>query len=233
VGRTTSAEAETIEQRAPEEVEPQQMTSKKKKRSTNAAPAPAVRWPGILVNAAALQAGTLTAAAVARLFFFGGVWQLGLIVGACVGLIATSLVWAPAAAVLAVAAGLSIVLGEFDLAAISLPAVIVAIVALAVCWIVRRLPKTRAWIALAVIGLIAANMWATTIYVSAPWQPGGAAQLVATSPKVGGTWLDNAFYSRVLWLMRSGKGYYEAYRQGFNENASSGPRCRAGRRRCS
>jgi hypothetical protein len=194
----------------------------KKKRSTNAAPARAGRWPGIWMNAAALLAGVLTTAAVARLFFYGAAWQLGLIVGVCVGLIATSLAWAPAVAVAAVAAGLSIVLGSFDPATLSLPALIVAIVAPTVCWIVRRWPKTRAWIAYAVIGLIAANMWATTIYVSFPWTSGGTAQFVATSPKVGESWLDNDFYRRVLWLMRGGKGYYEAYRQGFNENARWG-----------
>ena len=142
--------------------------------------------------------------------------------GACVGLIATSLVWAPVVAVVAVAGGLSIVLGSFDPATLSLPALIVAIVALAVCWAVRRRPKTRTWIAYAVIGLIVANMWATTIYISFPWTSGGTAQFVATSPKVGESWLDNDFYRRVLWLMRDGKGYYEAYRQGFNENVRWG-----------
>jgi hypothetical protein len=194
----------------------------KRARSTSAAPASVRRWPGIWMNAAGLLVGVLTAVAVPRLFLSGADWQLGLIVGACVGLIASSLVWAPVAAVVAVATGLSIVLGSFDLAPISLPALIVAIVAPAVCWSVRRRPETRAWIAYAVIGLIVANMWATTVYVSFPWQPGGAAQFVATSPKVGESWLDTDFYRRVLWLMRGGKGYYEAYRQAFNENVKWG-----------
>ncbi|MCJ7517490.1 MAG: DNA-directed RNA polymerase subunit B'', partial [Methanomassiliicoccales archaeon] len=49
-----------------------------------------------------------------------------------------------------------------------------------------------------VIGLIAANMWATTVYVSFPWTSEGTARFVATSPKVGDSWLDNDFYRRVL-----------------------------------
>jgi hypothetical protein len=139
-------------------------------------------------------------------------------------LIATSLVWAPATALVAVAVGLSIVIGSFDLAALTVPMLVAAIVAAGVCWTVGRWSKTRAWLAYAVIGLIVANMWVTTVYVTSQWQGAAApvSQVVATSPKLGEKWLDDSFYRRVLWLMRDGKGFYQAYRQGFNENAKWG-----------
>ena len=206
---------------AHEEVEFQPMAAKKRRVAAPSPVASAIARPDILMNAAALLAGILTTAAVARLFFWGAAAQLGIIAGSCVGLMSTSLIWAPVAMVLSVSVGLSMVLGTFDPAAISLPALIGAVVALAVCWLVRRQPKARPWVAYAVIALIVASMWATTIYVSLPRPPGlgvPVAQAVAESPKVGEEWLDNEFYSRVLWLMRQGEGYYQAYRQGFNEN---------------
>lgn len=187
-------------------------------RPKKAAPHPA---SGTLVrNGAALLAATLTVAAVARLFAFGAWLQLGLIVGVCAGLLATSPVWAAGIAAGAVLLGLAATLGTFGDQA-GLPMVVAVVAAPALSWIVARRPKATGWVTCAAIALIVANMWATTLYVSLPGKTGvtTVTQELATSPKAGDQWNDGEFYRRVLWHMRAGEGYYPAFRQAYNENA--------------
>ncbi len=173
----------------------------------------------LLRNAIATLAAFLTVAAVARLFVFGAWAQLGLVAGASAGLIATSPAWALVAGVSAVIVGLTVTLGAFGSQA-GLPALGAAVVAIAVRWIISRREGSAQWIAFAVIGLIVVNVWVTTLYVSFPHTAGvtPVAQEIARSPQLGVSWNDGDFYRRVLWRMRAGTGYYDSYRQAFNEN---------------
>jgi hypothetical protein len=172
----------------------------------------------LIRNGVALVAAVLTVSAVARLFAFGAWVQLGIVVAACAGLLATSPLWAAAVAAAAVFIGLPVVLGSFsvDIAAVALAAV----GAVAIRWLVGRKPAASDWIAYVVIGLVVVNMWATTLYSNLQIPPGGAsaAEQFAESPKLGAEWTDGDFYRRVLWYMRDGGSYYASYRQAFNEN---------------
>jgi hypothetical protein len=186
------------------------MAAKKKGTTARAASIPARVRAGAWLDVAALVAAVLATVSVGRLFYFGAWVQLGLI--------ATSPLWAAAAGAAAVLIGLPIVLGAFsvDVAAVALAGV----AAFAIHWLIGRKPRWSDWIAYGVIGLIVANMWATTLYVNAPRPSGDAtpAAAVAASPKLGVDWNDTGFYRRVLSRMRSGEGFYVAYRAAFNEN---------------
>ena len=177
----------------------------------------------------ALAASLLTYGAVAGgLLRFGAPVQVGLLVGVVAGLLAGGI------ADSAVAGGLAILLGVVlmdaaDMTA-ALPLIWVSLLVSAgvgagLAWWLRRGPrKLRSWIAVGAIVLIVGNFWFAALTMDLRAEPGQPTALDQLSqvPPAGVVLSDNTFYQRVLWMVDGGQGYYQAFRQAYNENARWG-----------
>ncbi len=178
-------------------------------------------------TAAFLAAILVYAGVSAGLVRFGVPVQVGLLVGATAGLLASRV---PDAALIGAAAVLAgkLVSARSSIGGVDL--VIAAGVALGaaalVSWGIRAAAsaespaRVRRVTALACIAVILANFWFAAVQSDVVGYQGRppATTYLSQVPEAGERLTDNLFYQRVMWMVAGGEPYYEAFRQAYNEN---------------
>jgi hypothetical protein len=145
--------------------------------------------------------------------------QAALIAGALAGLVALSMpVAAIAAAAGTMVANLVVPPWSFEPIASNVAvAVFVAVAAgVGTSWVRMNRPNAQRAMRVAVVALIVGNL---LLAVALAWGPAGIGEFLSNQPQANTKHTDGEFYLDVYYLMQQGRGYYEAFAEGYLRNA--------------
>lgn len=182
---------------------------------------------GVAGSACAGLVMYLTSAAGVALGGYAGALQVGFLVGAVVGVVAPSWRSALVAAVIALALGVFLLPPWFDVQE-PLTLVVLVVAALAFSAGVRvALDSGQARpglvVGFALVVAVACMLLVALSIVNVPNPHDGGLtmlQRLDQRPALGQTWSDSQFYEVVVWKMRGGMPYLEAFRSAYHENPS-------------
>lgn len=156
---------------------------------------------------------------------WAGVAQVGVICGIVAGALAPGVVTAAAAGLIAGFVGGFGLLAWFvggDLLMAGAFAVVTALAAAAAALLLARTRVTQTMLALVAVALVIAGMWSLTFTAlhTPPPYPGQPTSIerLEQRPTAGEKWGDGTLFRAVVFKMRDGSSYYDAYRWAFDNN---------------